>query len=296
MPETVTTLGDGCFSGCTSLNVALPETVTTLGDGCFSRCTSLERVELRSTLTHLGEGAFSGCTGLREVTIHDGAQSIPQNCFNSCADLRIIFAGGAPAIDDRAFSNATAEAFYPVKCAGWTEETLQGYNGTIAWIAYGDLIDGRPWSVPEYAWSADDSTVSARHFCLDDEALEESETVCTTLSVAASPTDAEMGATAFTARFANACFETQTRTVQDIPALGDMALLRLPDGLTAIGDEAFANLPCEGVILPEGVTSIGARAFAGCDGLIYVRVPNGLNDIAEDAFEGCPRVRLDQVD
>ncbi len=66
---------------------------------------------------------------------------------------------------------------------------------------------------------------------------------------------------------------------------GALPHLTLPDGLTAIEDEAFLGTASPYIILPRSCTTIGARAFAG-SGEIVVEIPGDPGQIAEDAFEG----------
>ena len=44
---------------------------------------------------------------------------------------------------------------------------------------------------------------------------------------------------------------------------GDVKQIIICEGVTHIGDHAFANSPATRVSLPESLTSIGTRAFAG---------------------------------
>jgi len=66
--------------------------------------------------------------------------------------------------------------------------------------------------------------------------------------------------------------------VNKIPnnAFRDAALNRalvIPDGVTEIGDYAFAGTQITSVTLPESVTRIGANAFNGCTQLTSVTIP-----------------------
>ena len=153
---------------------------------------------------------------------------------------------------------------------------------------------GHEWGETTYAWSSDNTKVTASHICIHDDTHKEEETVTTTFELAQSPTATEKGKTSFTATFTNTSFAIQTKTAEDIPSLNSMSLLALPAQLTTIEEEAFAELPCEGVIIPDGCTTIGQRAFADCDHLIYIRIPASVTDIAEDAFDGCEWVRIDR--
>ncbi|MBQ5968973.1 MAG: leucine-rich repeat domain-containing protein [Clostridia bacterium] len=60
----------------------------------------------------------------------------------------------------------------------------------------------------------------------------------------------------------------------------------VPDGVTAIGDEAFEECYLSKVVLPESLVSIGDYAFA--DGLLEsISFPNSLRSIGRGAFSGC---------
>ena len=61
----------------------------------------------------------------------------------------------------------------------------------------------------------------------------------------------------------------------------------IPDGVTAIGYEAFRNCGrLESVVIPEGVTGINSRAFENCYNLRSVTIPLSMDYIAWDAFYG----------
>ena len=78
---------------------------------------------------------------------------------------------------------------------------------------------GHSWSEPVYTWAEDNSTVTAEHVCANDPAHVESETVATIAAVTAPSCEAP-GSVTYTAAFANAAFETQTKTLETDPALG----------------------------------------------------------------------------
>jgi hypothetical protein len=62
----------------------------------------------------------------------------------------------------------------------------------------------------------------------------------------------------------------------------------IPDGVTSIGDYAFAG--CYGlasVTIPDGVTSIGCGAFDNCCRLTNVTIPNSVTSIGDEAFFMC---------
>ena len=67
VPNSVTSIGDGAFSGCKSLqSVTIPNSVTSIGDRAFYLCDSLQSVTIPNSVTSIGDYAFSYCTHLDE--------------------------------------------------------------------------------------------------------------------------------------------------------------------------------------------------------------------------------------
>ena len=64
-------------------------------------------------------------------------------------------------------------------------------------------------------------------------------------------------------------------------------VIRLPNTLDSIEDDAFSNIACQAIIVPEGCTSIGEKAFAGCTNLLYVKIPSSVKSYPANAFEDC---------
>ncbi|MBP5177082.1 MAG: leucine-rich repeat domain-containing protein, partial [Clostridia bacterium] len=64
--------------------------------------------------------------------------------------------------------------------------------------------------------------------------------------------------------------------------------ITIPDGVTDIGDYAFAG--CSGltsVNVAGSVTSIGEGAFSSCSGLTSIIIPNSVTSIGNWAFRNC---------
>lgn len=65
----------------------MPSSVTSIGKGVFSDCTSLAQIYLSSTLTTLRSYTFSGCSLLQEIVIPFRVQLIDDFCFSGCISL-----------------------------------------------------------------------------------------------------------------------------------------------------------------------------------------------------------------
>lgn len=92
LPDTLTIIEKGVFSGCVSLNeVVLPHGVTTIDDAVFYKCSALKHVVLPDTLMTIGQQVFRECVSLDEVVLPDSMTSIGDYTFYECKSLKKIF-------------------------------------------------------------------------------------------------------------------------------------------------------------------------------------------------------------
>lgn len=83
IPDSVTSIGDFTFFGCTGLRtVLIPNSVTSLGDYAFSHCGGLTRIYIGSGVTSLGQGAFSDCVSLNQATFLGNAPAWGPDVFS----------------------------------------------------------------------------------------------------------------------------------------------------------------------------------------------------------------------
>ncbi len=88
IPEGVTSIGMGAFSGCKSLtSITIPKGVTSIGNTAFSNCTSLTTITIPDSVTSIGDWAFNYCSSLTTITIPDSVTSIGDWTFNYCSSL-----------------------------------------------------------------------------------------------------------------------------------------------------------------------------------------------------------------
>ena len=143
IPDSVTSIGDSAFRGCTSLtSITIPDSVTSIELAAFAYCSSLERLTVapgnpvyRSTgnciietetgtliqgcnnsviptdgsVTSIGSYAFSGCGSLTSITIPDSVTSIGAYAFYSCDSLTsIVIPDSVTSIGEDAFAWCTS--------------------------------------------------------------------------------------------------------------------------------------------------------------------------------------------
>ena len=105
IPDTVSTIKGGAFTGCMQLlNLFLPESVTVIENDGFSYCPNLRNIDFSQGLSVIGNAAFFNDTCLTSLSIPTTVTSIGNLAFSCCSNLeKIILPEGIKTIDDEAF-------------------------------------------------------------------------------------------------------------------------------------------------------------------------------------------------
>ena len=261
LPDTLTTLGEDAFS-CTGLiSIVIPNGVTKL-DGTFTSCNNLRSVTLPENLEIIDSSTFQWCRSLKEIVIPYGVTQISTFAFYTCEGLeKVTFLGGAPSIDSSAFTNVTANCYYPAGVSSWNYGK-QNYGGTLTWISY-DLPDGI------LAQGSCGTNVTWK-FTADG-----------TLTI---------GGTGEMADFSDK--NAPWYCLKD-----DISKVVVENGVTSIGAGAFVECSyLDSVTLPDSLQSIGNAAFGWCNYLYTLHIPKNLSYISGTAFAGCTGLNKFTVD
>ena len=236
IPNSVTSISVGTFSDCTSLtSVTIPNSVTSIGDWAFLDCTSLTSVTIPNSVTSIGDWAFLDCTALTSVTIPNSVTSIGGDAFNNCTSLTsVTIPNSVTSIGDDAFYN----------CTSLTSVTIGSSVTSIGSCAFCDCDSLTKITVA----SGNPNYCSDSHGVLFN--------------------------------------KNKTKLIQ-CPG-GFQGSYTIPSSVTGIGSHAFYNCTSlTSVAIPDSVTSIGARAFKYCGSLTSVAIPNSVTSIGNSAFCGC---------
>ena len=90
---TVTVIGKEAFKGDKAgtylIGIKLPETLTTIEDGAFSGCGGLTSISLPNSVTYIGDHAFEN-SGLTSITLHEGIGYIGAYSFAECKAITSV--------------------------------------------------------------------------------------------------------------------------------------------------------------------------------------------------------------
>ncbi|MBQ9576811.1 MAG: leucine-rich repeat domain-containing protein, partial [Muribaculaceae bacterium] len=101
------------------------------------------------------------------------------------------------------------------------------------------------------------------------------------------------GLTGIVVESGNATFDSRDNSNAIIETFSNTLIVgckntTIPNSVTAIGDEAFANNSgLTSIDIPNSVTSIGHQAFVYCSGLTRIDIPNSVTEIGMLAFAEC---------
>ena len=139
----------GCVTTATS--VTIPNSVTSIGNYAFSGCSSLTNITFNAiNCTNIGYDVFSDCTNFTSLTIGDSVQTIPNRAFAYCSSLTSLTIGNSvTAIGNSAFAYCSGLTRLSIPnsvtaignsafrgCNGLTSLTIPNSVTTINWFAF----------------------------------------------------------------------------------------------------------------------------------------------------------------
>ena len=73
IPNSVTSVGDWAFFGCSDLtSVTIPQSVKSIGSAAFWGCSGLTSVKIPKSVKSIGDHAFSYCFGMKSISVEKG--------------------------------------------------------------------------------------------------------------------------------------------------------------------------------------------------------------------------------
>ena len=308
IPDSVTSIGDDAFWGCTGLTrVTIPDSVTSIGDYAFSGCNGLTSITIPNSVTSIGVEAFYNTlwynnqpNGLvyagkvaykykgtmpsnTSIVLKEGTLGITNSAFWECTGLTsITIPDSVTSIGDDAFHSCTGLTSVTI---GNSVTSIGGsafyYCTGLTSVTIGNSVTSIGYEAFEGCTGLTSVTIGNSVTSIGDDAFIDC-TGLTSITVAKGNTKYHSAG--------NCLIETESKT---LIAGCKNSIIPTDGSVTSIGGAAVSG--CKGltsVTIPDSVTSIGDLAFEGCTGLTSVTIPDSVTSIGSCAFDWCRNLTI----
>ena len=298
IPNSVTSIGDNAFYGCSSLtSIDIPNSVTNIGDGAFLQCSNLTSVIIPNSVTSIGVEAFGGCRSLTSVTIPESVTSIGSHAFWSCPIVKSRFINNSSLDEEE--ENYWGAKIIDQEIDGLyiRNDTVIGCNRNITSVTIPDGVTTIGHSALYGCTSLTSVVIPNSVTSLEQSAFNG----CTSLKSISIPNSvtsigdyAFYGCSSLTSiKLPNSITKIANSTFYDCSSLASMVV---PSGVTHIGQSAFNNcISLSSISIPNGVTDIDGWAFSRCYELSDIQLPKSLKNLGRSAFWGCRSLRSIEI-
>ncbi len=285
----VTSIGFEAFrwGGSSLTDITIPNSVTSIGNSAFSGCTNLTNITIGSGLTSIDYHAFHNCSGLATITVDPENQAYHSNgnCLIETASKTLIVGcmnsvipsdGSVTSIGEAAFygCKSLTKIIIPNEITCINDRAFQGCNKLT-----NVFIPNNVTLIGGYAFY-DCSKLSSINIPVGiKEIYGYTFYHCTSLSSITIP----RGVTAIGTSAFSGCTNLTT--------------IAIPDTVISIGWDTFSG--CKGltsITIPNSVTSIGNNAFRDCSNLTGINIPEKVVSIGHGAFFSCSNLESITVD
>ena len=295
----VTILGDASFSGSSITSITIPSSVTSLGNYCFSACTSLISVTIPSSVTSFGQGCFNYCSSLTSIEIPSSVTSLGGICFAGCsALLSITVDKNNKVYDSRENCNAIIKTSTNTMIQGCKTTVIPSSVTSLGESCFGDcssltsiIIPSSVMSLGNYCFcrsSITSLTLPSSVTNLGDGCFCE----CSSLTSIDIPSSVmSLGESCF-----YKCSSLNSITIPSSVKMlefscfrdcSSLTSIKIPSSVEYLGEYCFSGSSITSITIPSSVTSLADCCFYRCSRLASVTIGKSVKNIDIYAFQEC---------
>lgn len=298
IPSTVVDIGCRAFAKTKIKKVQLPDKVKLIRKNVFYHCRNLEQVKLGKKVWRIGESAFEGCTSLKSVSIPSRTRTVGYRAFYGSGLEKVSLGKGVKFVEYWAFQNcrhlknvnigSTAKMIRNNAFADCPRlKTIQvnkknpyfsTKNGVLYNKSQTSLLSCPAGKAGTFMIEKKVKTLNKYSFygCRKLKAFK-----------------VEQGNRSFSEKD-GMLYNARKNELVGVP-IGKQGVIKVPYGVTKIGDYAFQNSKAKRITLPGSLKTIGFCAFEYCNQIKSITIPASVKTISEGAFWECEKLRSVEV-
>ena len=297
LPDTITSIHDGCFSNNSSLkSVHLSDALKVIPEWTFYECPSLTNFNFPSELKTIGKNAFTHCLGINSLSIPSGVTTIEEYAFSKCHALASIdLPQTLKKLGDDVFYECYSLKHVTIP------ESVEDYGKYLFAYSGVESVD-LPENLNRIPYCFFYSCNMLRDFDIPDHIKKIEEDAfgnCVNLKEVTIPdsvTDIDNLA------FCN-CKSLKDLTIPEtvknfgtgVFSGSGIESVQLPKNLTGIPDSTFCDCwALKQYEITDNIKTIGYAAFEKCYSLSSITIPDSVSKIGDSAFRNC--ISLGSVD
>ena len=331
VPSTVTEIKGYAFWGNPYLEkVTLCSSLSEVPAYAFSNCLNLKEVNIPLTVRGIGAKAFEDCVNLSSVTLPDSMARISDTAFDGCPNVEFTATPGTYGAEFAAARKTSeveeveyedvqdSQVIDPDSVSG--DESVEGSQeeGTEGSAEPTPTPKSLSDTISNKTLLGESSIVSGRAVIFINNSQPtvlsgNQKPSAGTGQIDLSVLDVEEidAASGSDTGIENLLYDNAQKG-KDFPKFSivdntkiasqafyqdsDMTEYTIEEGITEIGEFAFARSNLTSVVIPQGVTRIGYGAFYHCDDLKEVVIPDSVTEIESYAFDKTPWIEELQPD
>lgn len=311
MPSTIKQIKPYAFWGDYNLeNVSVSSNVKEIPGYAFAECKNLKEVNIPYSVNSIDMKAFEDCVRLRNITIPPSVNSIHDTAFDGCTKLKIDAEPGSTAktyADSLVLEDfeVSEHEDAPIPSDGEADSVSGNDSGEQEKISapvdyYHEVSHINAMAEEENSSVKGKSRIIGQEVYVIVDNAEATVNVGNTGTVLGGSSGSEIEQNKDTVpglegsedakggSFPKYSVVNDTVIAAQAYYNDDMTSYDIPEGVTRIGEFAFARSDLQSVRIPDGVEEIGYAAFYHCDDLTNVVIPQSVQNIEVAAFAKTP--------